>query len=161
MALSAAAAAAASAAAAATRAAERAAEQAVRAGATNDELDLITRAAATLETARARIRARRLPPTEAQRALYGAWVEFAAPMFKVLDDETRLKIIGLLKTHRSMSVGEIRKALGLELSSTSAQLSRLRAVGLISARREAQTRHYSLNKNLLGWWAQVLTEGLG
>lgn len=160
MGASAAAAAASAAAVAAARAAGQAANHAARAGAEPAELDLIAQAAATLETARARVRAQRLPPTDAQRALHAVWIEFVAPFFRVLDDPTRLKILGLLKTHGSMTVGEIKSALKLELSSTSAQLGRLRAAQLISVRREAQTRHYSLNRNLLAWWSKVLVEGL-
>lgn len=157
---SAAAASASAAAAAAAQAAADAAQNAVKAGAEANEVEIIAEQAATLASARSRIVARRLPAAEAERALHEVWIQFSVPFLHLLDDGTRLRIIGLLKTHKTLSVGEIRKALGLKLSSVSQQLGLLRSAKLVSVRREAQTGHYSLNRVYLKWLANVLAEGL-
>lgn len=155
-----AAAAAAAAASAAAHAAALAAVNAEKAGAEADEVALVAEKAGSLASVRARIKAQGLPKAETERALHAEWIRFSLPYFQILDDETRLTIIGLLRAKESMTVTQIKEALDLELSSTSAQLGRLRAVKLVRARRDAQNAHYSLNKVFLGWVSSELAEGL-
>lgn len=156
----AAAAAASAAASAAAHAASLAAIQAEKAGAAVDEVALIAEQAGALASARSRVKAQGLSKAAADHALHAIWIRFALPFFGILDDETRLKIIGMLKVKDTMTVTEIKEALDLELSSTSAQLGRLRAVKLVSAERKAQSANYRLNRVYLRWVSSVLAEGL-
>lgn len=157
----AAAAGAAAAASAAAHAAAMAAVAAEKAGADADEVTLIAEQAGSLASARSRVKEQGLSKAETEHALHVIWIRFAVPFFRILDDETRLKIIGLLKVKATMTVTEIKEALDLELSSTSAQLGRLRAAKLVSAERKAQNANYRLNRVYLRWVSSVLAEGLG
>jgi DNA-binding transcriptional ArsR family regulator len=67
----------------------------------------------------------------------------AARLLKALANDRRLMILCLL-VEREMSVGEINAQVGLSQSALSQHLALLRAEGLVSTRREAQTIHYSV-----------------
>ncbi|HLM43787.1 MAG TPA: metalloregulator ArsR/SmtB family transcription factor, partial [Myxococcaceae bacterium] len=62
-------------------------------------------------------------------------VRQASRFFKALGDETRLRIVALL-SHGELCVCHFASALGLNQSTTSRQLSVLRAAGVVEARRE-------------------------
>jgi len=68
--------------------------------------------------------------------------------FKVMADESRLKIIGLLSTGER-SVGELAELLGLQEPTVSHHLGRLRELGLVEVRAEGTTRYYWLNRRRL------------
>lgn len=68
--------------------------------------------------------------------------------FKVMADESRLKIIGLLSTGER-SVGELAELLGLQEPTVSHHLGRLRELELVEVRAEGNTRYYWLNRRRL------------
>lgn len=68
--------------------------------------------------------------------------------FKALADANRLKIIGLL-AQRPYSGEELAALLGLKASTVSHHLSRLSAVGLVSARAEGYYNIYQLEESAL------------
>lgn len=68
--------------------------------------------------------------------------------FKVMADESRLKIIGLLSTGER-SVGELAELLGLQEPTVSHHLGRLRELNLVEMRAEGNTRYYWLNRRRL------------
>lgn len=64
--------------------------------------------------------------------------------FKVLGDETRVKIIYAL-SKREMCVSEISSILEISQSAISHQLKQLRLEGQVKARREGKSIYYSLD----------------
>ena len=70
----------------------------------------------------------------------GAVSEF----FKVLGDETRMKIINAL-SHGELCVSDIAAALEMTQSAVSHQLKLLRMAGQVKARREGKSIYYSLD----------------
>lgn len=68
--------------------------------------------------------------------------------FKVMSDETRLKIIGLL-SRRPHNVGELAQALDLTEPTVSHHLAKLREMGLLTLNAVGTTRIYSVNKDML------------
>jgi predicted transcriptional regulator len=68
--------------------------------------------------------------------------------FRALADENRLKIIGLL-AQKPSSVGELAKALGLSISTTSSKLSSLAHAGLVKAEPDGHYFIYSLQTETL------------
>jgi ArsR family transcriptional regulator, virulence genes transcriptional regulator len=66
----------------------------------------------------------------------------AARFLKLLANEQRLLILCHLVENREMSVTALADAVGLSQSALSQHLARLRADGLVTNRRQAQTLHY-------------------
>ena len=64
--------------------------------------------------------------------------------FKVLGDETRMKIINAL-SHSELCVSDIAAALEMTQSAVSHQLKLLRMAGQVKARREGKSIYYSLD----------------
>ena len=64
--------------------------------------------------------------------------------FKVLGDETRMKIINVL-SHGELCVSDIAAALEMTQSAVSHQLKLLRMAGQVKARREGKSIYYSLD----------------
>ena len=67
----------------------------------------------------------------------------ASDFLKALAHESRLMILCNL-LEGEMSVGELEAFLSLRQSTVSQQLARLRLEGLVAARREGKTIHYSI-----------------
>jgi DNA-binding transcriptional ArsR family regulator len=67
----------------------------------------------------------------------------AADFLKALAHESRLMILCILAEGET-SVGELEQQLSLRQPTVSQQLARLRADGLVSARREGKTIYYSV-----------------
>jgi DNA-binding transcriptional ArsR family regulator len=67
----------------------------------------------------------------------------AAKLLKALGNEQRLMILCHL-LDGPLSVGELNQRVALSQSALSQHLARLRDLGLVSTRREAQTIYYSL-----------------
>lgn len=67
---------------------------------------------------------------------------------KLLADETRLKLLGLL-AGRERSVGEIAEILGLKEPTISHHLAKLSGAGLVEVRPEGTLRYYRLNRDAL------------
>ncbi len=70
-------------------------------------------------------------------------VEEMTAFFKVLGDETRMRIV-LALSHQEHCVGELSSILGLTDSAVSHQLKALRSAGLVRARREGKNIYYML-----------------
>ncbi len=68
--------------------------------------------------------------------------------FKVLADESRLKIIGVL-ANRECSVDELASILGLQAPTISHHLAKLRSIGLCEMRKEGTTHIYRLDVECL------------
>lgn len=75
----------------------------------------------------------------------GAAVRAAAEFLKALAHERRLMILCHL-VGGEQTVGAIERALGLNQAVVSAQLMRLRAEGLVAARRDGRHIHYRLER---------------
>lgn len=68
-------------------------------------------------------------------------VEDAADLLSALANNKRLLILSKL-LHQEMSVGTLAKAVDLSQSALSQHLAKLRALDLVSTRRDAQTIYY-------------------
>ena len=81
------------------------------------------------------------PPVKVDRMADNA--REASEFLKALAHESRLMILcNLLDGEKS--VGELEEVLSLRQSTVSQQLARLRLEGLVSARRDGKTIHYSI-----------------
>lgn len=69
-------------------------------------------------------------------------------ILKILSDENRLRIINLLKEH-SLCVGEIQTILNITQSNASKHLEKLKNVGLIIYKKDAQWIYYKVNSEKL------------
>jgi DNA-binding transcriptional ArsR family regulator len=67
-----------------------------------------------------------------------------AEVFKVLGDQTRIKILSLLAAEEELCVCDIAEALEMGQSAISHQLRLLRDRGLVGARRDGQRMFYRL-----------------
>ena len=67
-----------------------------------------------------------------------------AQFFKVLADETRLKMLWLLFNRRELCVCDMMEALGVTQSKASRHLATLRHAGLVVDRKEAAWSYYSI-----------------
>jgi biotin operon repressor len=68
--------------------------------------------------------------------------------FKVMADENRLRLIGLLADDE-YSVGELASLLNLTEPTISHHLSKLRALGLVNLRMDGNSHYYRLNQEML------------
>jgi len=91
----------------------------------------------------------------------------AASIFKVLSDDTRLRVLNvLLATEASLCVCEITDALQAPQYQVSKHLFLLRSMGLVSAARSGTWVYYSLstererNKRLFAFLRGYLNEGV-
>ncbi len=76
--------------------------------------------------------------------------ELAADL-AVLGQPTRLKIFALLDRCEEMCVCDLAEVLGLSVSAVSQNLARMRAMRMVTYRRDAQTLYYRLTDHpLLG-----------
>lgn len=72
------------------------------------------------------------------------YVSHLSAFFKVLGDDTRVKIIYML-SGREMCVNDIAVALGASQSAVSHQLRQLKMTGQVKARRDGKNIYYSLD----------------
>lgn len=68
-------------------------------------------------------------------------------MFKVLANDTRLKLLSLLCANEELSVGELAIGTGMSFQAVSGHLQRLSLGGIIAARRHKNHIHYRLVDN--------------
>jgi len=73
----------------------------------------------------------------------GLDIETLTAVYKLLGDETRLRILSLLRDNE-LAVGEVQKILGLGQSTLSSQLALLKDQELVAARKEGQKVFYRL-----------------
>ncbi|MDP1710771.1 MAG: winged helix-turn-helix domain-containing protein [candidate division WWE3 bacterium] len=69
-------------------------------------------------------------------------------VFKALGNENRLQIIKLLYLRKSLSVSEIRNALGISYKWTSFNLNNLSRIGILESKGMQGQVFYFLNPNL-------------
>ncbi len=74
-------------------------------------------------------------------------LEEAAELFNLASNSTRLKIIFLLDRLKELCVCDLAEMLGVSVSAVSQHLAKLRAYGLATTRREAQTIYYRLTEH--------------
>ena len=79
-----------------------------------------------------------------------------ARLYKALGDEQRLRILRMLRD-REMYAQEIVEKTGLHQSAVSRDLSFMKAVGLVQARRQNNMKFYSLNPEVREMLAGTLT----
>lgn len=85
--------------------------------------------------------------------------EYLLEFFKLLADEKRLQIVGLL-ARQDYSVEELAAILGLSSATVSHHLRRLVKAGLVSARAEQHYHIYSLQPQVLREMSQqILSQG--
>lgn len=77
-------------------------------------------------------------------------------VFKVLNDETRLRIVHLIMQHNELCVCELTEALHIIQPKISRHLAILRKSGILKDRREGQWIFYSISKDLEDWINQLL-----
>lgn len=73
-------------------------------------------------------------------------LQTCADTFGVVGDLTRLRICWLLCHHPELSVGGISETLGIEISTVSHALRKLRQAGVVGADRRKKQIFYSLEK---------------
>ena len=71
-------------------------------------------------------------------------IEETAELMKLAGNSTRLKLLYLLDTMKELSVSDLAELLQVSVSAVSQHLAKLRARGLVSSRRDAQTIYYRL-----------------
>lgn len=80
-----------------------------------------------------------------------------ARTFKALSEPTRLRILALL-SHRELCVGELEYLLEVSQTNVSRHLDKLRSVGLVTSRKQAQWVHYARDPERFERYPQL--EGL-
>ena len=75
-------------------------------------------------------------------------IESVLPLFKLLADETRLRIIGLV-ADSEQNVGNLARSLHLTEATISHHLSKLQSADLLTMRPEGTTHYYRLNPEAL------------
>ena len=68
----------------------------------------------------------------------------AATLFGAFADPTRLRLLNLLQAEKELCVCDLAEMLDVSVSATSQHLAKLRAYGLATTRRDAQTIYYRL-----------------
>jgi len=74
-------------------------------------------------------------------------IDEAAELMKLAGNSTRLKLLYLLESLKEVSVSDLSELLGVSVSAVSQHLAKLRARGLVSSRRDAQTIYYRLGEH--------------
>ncbi len=86
-------------------------------------------------------------------------LDTAAGLLQQLGNPTRLRIVRLLVPagHQGMTVGEVQRQLGIPASTLSHHLNHLRAVGLVTQRRERTLLHCSMSYDRIDALIRFLT----
>jgi ArsR family transcriptional regulator len=71
-------------------------------------------------------------------------------VFKLLSDETRLRILAYLAEHQELHVTDLCDRLGQSQPAVSHHLALLRVSGLIESRREGKHNFYSVRTDVFG-----------
>ena len=86
----------------------------------------------------------RRPDPQTSQMLEEKHLSAMSDFFKVLGDETRMKIINAL-SHGELCVTDLAVALGMTQSAVSHQLKLLRMANQVKSRREGKSIYYSLD----------------
>jgi len=91
-------------------------------------------------------------------------VKFISQLFKALNEETRLRIVGLL-THGELCVCDLTHALGMPQSTVSRHLAHLKNANIVTDRRSKTWAYYRLSeeaeplaRDILGCLAKHMLE---
>jgi len=68
-------------------------------------------------------------------------------LFNLLGNDTRLKILYLIKNEKDICVCDLSDILNLSVSAISQQLSKLKNGGILESKKQGQTIFYSISKN--------------
>ncbi len=79
-------------------------------------------------------------------------------IFVVLSDANRRRILALLRHCDELCVCQLMAALALPQPKVSRYLAQIRAVGLVSCRKERTWMHYRLQPDLPPWIVHLLDE---
>ena len=82
-------------------------------------------------------------------------MDIRARIFKVLSDETRLRIIDLLK-NQSLCVNALAHFLGVSTAAISQHLRILRDANLVIGEKKGYFVHYHLNEETLLEWEEIV-----
>jgi len=74
-------------------------------------------------------------------------IELCARQCGVIGDTTKLKICYLLRHYPELNVTEIAGLVDTSVSNVSHSLRKLKLAGMVSFRRQSQTKYYSLQKD--------------
>lgn len=74
-------------------------------------------------------------------------VEETADLMNLAGNSTRLKLLYLLDSMNELCVCDLAEMLGVSVSAVSQHLSKLKAYGLVTPRRQAQTIFYRLTEH--------------
>lgn len=80
--------------------------------------------------------------------------------YGLLGNETRLKIIWIIKNENAICVCDLSDILGISISAISQQLKKLKTGGLLTNRKERQTIFYSIHPDFNDIISTVLSENL-
>ncbi len=84
-------------------------------------------------------------PKVGERPLLGAKQSARlAAIFKILANDTRLRILHALTIAQELPVGDIAKQVGMKPQAVSNQLQRLADQGIVGSRREGQSIYYQI-----------------
>ncbi len=79
-----------------------------------------------------------------ERLRFTPELEDLSEFFALVGNDTRLKIIYLLKEMKEVCVCDIAEVLEISVSAVSQQLAKLKAYGVVRSRRDSQTIYYAL-----------------
>jgi DNA-binding transcriptional ArsR family regulator len=71
-------------------------------------------------------------------------IEETAELMNLAGNSTRLKLLYLLENEKELQIGDLSEILGVSVSATSQHLAKLKAVGLVEPRHDAQTVYFRL-----------------
>lgn len=81
-----------------------------------------------------------------------------AKVFKILGDESRLKIVFSL-FNKTLNASDLLKMLKIEQSTLSHHMKLLLSSKIVTSKRKGKFIYYSLNKNLMNYLSFILKEG--
>lgn len=80
--------------------------------------------------------------------------------FRMMSDETRLRVLMLLQREGELCVCELTHALDLSQPKISRHLAQLRESGVVQTRRAGQWMYYRMNNALPKWAGKVMSASL-
>lgn len=72
--------------------------------------------------------------------------DFKAQLFRTLASRSRVRILEILRSAGTLTVGELQQRLGMDSSNVSQHLAIMRSAGVVSARREGNNVWYSVEE---------------
>ena len=76
-------------------------------------------------------------------------IEETCRLLSLTGNETRFKILFLIRNNDRLCVCDMSDILGISISAVSQQLSKLKSGGLLTSSKEGQTIYYSIESNYL------------